>query len=149
MSIKRNALDLTGYRMPTEAEWEYACRAHSITNRHYGDTLALLPQYGRYLENSEMRVWPVASLKPNDAGLFDMLGNAFEWCLAPYKEDLTQDQTPASFLLDLAPITDDRQFVHRGGAYNTPQLFVRSASRRILAANRGTVSGIRLARTCP
>ena len=73
-------LNRTGYRLPTEAEWEYACRAGAVTSRCYGETEELLPNYAWYSENSKGRSRPVGSLKPNDFGLFDMHGNGWQWC---------------------------------------------------------------------
>ena len=68
--------------MPTEAEWEYACRAEATTGRFFGTSEAVLPQYGWVAESHPLeRTWPVGQLKPNDLGLFDVYGNAAEWCL--------------------------------------------------------------------
>ncbi len=67
--------------MPTEAEWEYACRSGTVTSRYYGFSLDLFGAYARYLSNSEDHAWICGSLRPNDLGLFDMLGNAQEWVL--------------------------------------------------------------------
>ena len=78
--LKENYLSLTGYRLPTEAEMEYATRAGALTSRYYGETEDLLPKYAWYLKNSQERTWPVGSLKPNDLGLFDVQGNVFTWC---------------------------------------------------------------------
>ena len=75
MRIKAGALERTGYRLPTEAEWEYACRAGAGTSRHYGLSDDLLPRYARHLANGGDHSWPVGGLLPNDLGLFDMLGN--------------------------------------------------------------------------
>ncbi len=75
--MKENYLSLTGYRLPTEAEMEYACRAGAVTSRYYGETEELLAKYGWYLQNSKERTWPVGSKKPNDLGLFDMHGNVY------------------------------------------------------------------------
>src|SRR5262249_54429099 len=81
MKLKANYLSLAGYRLPTEAEWEYACRAGVETNRYYGESEELLGKYGVYSGNSrDHRSWPVGSLKPNDLGLFDMHGNLWCWC---------------------------------------------------------------------
>jgi serine/threonine protein kinase/formylglycine-generating enzyme required for sulfatase activity len=80
MTMAPDYLRRQGYRLPREAEWEYACRAGSTTCRYFGETGDLLGDYAWYTKNSldqEMR--PVGSLKPNDLGLFDMLGNALEW----------------------------------------------------------------------
>lgn len=74
MTLPWEYLKRTGYRLPTEAEWEYACRAGSSTARHFGETELLLGQYAWYQRNSgDKRMLAVGSLKPNDAGLFDML----------------------------------------------------------------------------
>ena len=80
MRIPANVLDRTGYRLPTEAEWEYSCRAGSTTTRYYGHSTELLGKYAWYRTNGLKHAWPTGELLPNDLGLFDMLGNVFEWC---------------------------------------------------------------------
>ena len=80
MTIPADVLKRKGYRLPTEAEWEYACRAGAITSRYHGLSLDLLAKYARYAGNSAEHAWPGGSLLPNDLGLFDMLGNVYEWC---------------------------------------------------------------------
>src|SRR5262249_54950101 len=81
MKVKANALRLSGYRLPTEAEWEYACRAGSVTTWSLGEAKDLLGKYAWYNVNSiNMRSRPVGSLRPNELGLFDLHGNALEWC---------------------------------------------------------------------
>jgi formylglycine-generating enzyme required for sulfatase activity len=87
MRAASDCLTRTGYRLPTEAEWEYVCRAGAATSRYYGDSDELLGKYAWYVKNCGDRCWPVGSLKPNDLGLFDTHGNAYNWCqdiLAPY-----------------------------------------------------------------
>jgi formylglycine-generating enzyme required for sulfatase activity len=79
MIIPANALHRTGYRLPTDAEWEFACRSGSITARYYGATVDLLDRYAWYVDNSREHAWSGGRLLPNDLGLFDMLGNLFEW----------------------------------------------------------------------
>jgi formylglycine-generating enzyme required for sulfatase activity len=78
MKMAANYLQRTGYRLPTEAEWEFACRAGAVTSFYFGDSKELLPRYAWYQKNSQNKLWPVGSLKPNDLGLFDMAGNAWE-----------------------------------------------------------------------
>jgi hypothetical protein len=79
-----NCTNLTGYRLPTEAEWEYACRAGAATSRYYGESDELLDKYAWYAQNAGGRSRPVGCLKPNDLGLFDMHGNVSTWCQEPY-----------------------------------------------------------------
>jgi serine/threonine protein kinase/formylglycine-generating enzyme required for sulfatase activity len=80
IGVKDKYLHLTGYRLPTEAEWEYACRAGAVTSRYYGEGEELLGKYGWHLKYTPDRVQPSGQLKPNDLGLFDMHGNVCVWC---------------------------------------------------------------------
>src|SRR5438094_7675754 len=80
MTLPADYLQRSGYRLPTEAEWEYACRAGAVTSRYYGESEELLGKYAWYGSNSAGHTWPVGMLKPNDLGLFDMHGNVYTWC---------------------------------------------------------------------
>ncbi len=76
-----DCLERTGYRLPTEAEWEYACRAGSTTPFFFGQSVELVTEYGWCPRNSPLgEKHPVGLKKPNDWGLFDVCGNAIEWC---------------------------------------------------------------------
>lgn len=80
MKLPDDFFSRKGYRLPTDAEWEYACRCGSATSRFFGDDGSFLIHFGWYSRNSEGRMWPVGSLMPNPWGLFDVYGNALEWC---------------------------------------------------------------------
>ena len=80
IEMPKNFLSRTGYRLPTEAEAEYACRAETETCWYFGGAAAFLPRHAWHLNNSEDRTWPVGQKKPNGLGLFDTHGNVWKWC---------------------------------------------------------------------
>jgi len=80
MTLPGSCLHRTGYRLPTEAEWQYVCRSGTTTMRSFGDAEELLSEYAWFSGNTfNQRPFPVGQLKPNDFGLFDMYGNVWEW----------------------------------------------------------------------
>lgn len=143
-------LQRTGYRLPTEAEWEFACRAGAITSRYYGEGEELLPKYVWYRENSADRLCAVGSLKPNDFGLFDMLGSVWSWCddrSGFYRTG--QGAMPAEGREDLLPILEKDFLVLRGGALNSRPETVRAAARWWSQPGTRNIIGFRVARTYP
>jgi formylglycine-generating enzyme required for sulfatase activity len=139
MTIPADVLRRTGYRLPSEAEWEYACRAGAMTSRSYGLSINLLEAYARYQANSKDHTWKCGSLFPNDLGLFDMLGNVLEWC-----QDRSGTYQPGK----ADPTIDDIPRLLRGGTFAGLPAFVRSAYRLSDApADRNSFVGFRLART--
>jgi formylglycine-generating enzyme required for sulfatase activity len=150
MRIKPDALSLGGYRLPTEGEWEYACRAGARTSRCYGASVDLLGQYAWYVDNSEDHAWSCGSLLPNDLGLFDMLGNTFEWgqeVPTLYRPDDRGRVTESKSVRD-ALVNDNNPRILRGGAFYYPPASVRSANRgRNAPANRNYYFGFRPSRT--
>jgi formylglycine-generating enzyme required for sulfatase activity len=139
----------TGYRLPTEAEWEYACRAGTVTPWSMGAAEDLLPKYGWFYANSSSRSHPVGSLRPNDLGLFDMHGNVWQWCQDRWADDdkgQPQDPGDKSRIDDKVDVSSSRLL--RGGAVYTYAVIVRSAVRvRHAPANRNYIIGFRPART--
>src|SRR5262245_9051799 len=147
--LKENYLSLTGYRLPTEAEVEYATRAGAVTSQSYGETEELLEKYGWYVKNSKERTWPVGSKKPNDLGLFDLHGNVYTWCQERYqgyptlKEGAAIDDKEDSLSIKS---TDNR--VLRGGSFDSQASFVRCAARSgNMPSLRHYSVGLRPART--
>ncbi|WP_044173257.1 formylglycine-generating enzyme family protein [Flectobacillus major] len=116
------------YRLPTEAEWEYACRAGSATRFFFGDNEKNLGEYAWYKANAEGHYHHVGEKKPNPWGLYDMLGNVAEWTLDQYDESFYQkikegEENPYS-------IKNKRyQSTVKGGNYQDDPLALRSANR--------------------
>jgi eukaryotic-like serine/threonine-protein kinase len=139
---------MTGYRLPTEAEMEYATRAGALTSRYYGETEELLPKYGWYFQNSGEKTRPVGSLKPNDLGLFDTHGNVYTWCQERRKDYPQLSSGNIEDKEDIYSINTQINRVLRGGSFLSQASSVRSSSRDDLAlANRLSNVGFRPART--
>jgi len=105
--------DANGYRLPTEAEWEYACRAATTTPYFFGDTPSKLGQYAWYDRNSGAHPRPVGQKQPNPWGLYDICGNLWEWCNDFYRVDYYQESPQKD---PRGPDRGDTKVV-RGGAW--------------------------------
>jgi formylglycine-generating enzyme required for sulfatase activity len=129
--LPKDHLSRTGYRLPTEAEWEHACRGGARTARYYGSTVRLLDRYGWYQGGAEAHAWPVGRLKPNDLGLFDMLGNAWEWCDGSGGTyPISSRPRPAEDGEEAERVVSDTGYrALRGGAFYDPAAELRCAHR--------------------
>ena len=136
------------YRLPSEAEWEYAARANSTTRWSFGDDASRLDDHAWFRENSAVKSHPVAGKQANGFGLFDMHGNVWEWVQDCYDEKAYAGQAP----------NDGRAYevagcstrVMRGGSWRSYPHGVRSAERhRFTPDLRNVDIGVRLARMLP
>ena len=137
---KLNAKTNGGYRLPTEAEWEYACRAGTTTKYSVGDKIT--PKDANYRDSKIGEPVAVGSYKPNAFGLYDMHGNVWEWC-----EDWYADYQAGAVTDPKGPATGERR-VLRGGSFNFYVWNTRSSFRFNLSpTSRYLFYGFRLART--
>lgn len=114
------------YRLPTEAEWEYAVRAGSRTTYHFGDAPNQLRKYAWYSVNAEGRTWPAARKRSNPHGLHDVYGNVWEWVHDAYDPDYYATSPSVD------PRADDVRAsarVIRGGGWHSVTSDMRSANR--------------------
>jgi serine/threonine protein kinase/formylglycine-generating enzyme required for sulfatase activity len=129
-----------GYRLPTEAEWEWACRAGTTTAYGFGNDRGMLPFYGRHLQDGST---PGGLLRPNRRGLFDMHGNVWEWCHDWFEKH------PGPAVDPIGPAEGHNRAL-RGGGWDRGAWHCRSAYRHSPTPDyRGAYMGFRLARTLP
>jgi formylglycine-generating enzyme required for sulfatase activity len=163
LDVPADAVDKHGFRLPTEAEWEYICRAETETARYFGESELLLTRYAWTWLNSDDRTHPVGQLLPNEFGMFDMLGNVWEWChdgpdgwfprnpLRPYPHG-TKEQPAGDPGHRERVLFDDggkpTWRVLRGGAFNFGPWKARSAHRDWMdSIDRAPYIGFRVVRT--
>lgn len=119
------------YRLPSEAEWEYACRAGSTNHFSFGDDPGIADQYAWTAENSDATTHPVGLKRPNAWGLHDMHGNVWEWCsdwFEPY---------PAAPLTDPVGPPSSKYKVFKGGGWNQDLPYARASSRFMMSPSNG------------
>jgi len=137
---KLNALEPGSvYRLPTEAEWEYAARAGSVSKFCFGNSFETLDQYAWTRRNAGKKHHPVRTRKPNDWGLYDMHGNVWEWCADYYSAYLSGQQ--------LDPIGPEvgTERVYRGGSFHYAPHYSQCAYRlRFKEDYRSIFIGFRL-----
>ena len=146
MALPRDYLNRRGYRLPTEAEWEYAARAGTTTPHFFGIADSLLTRYAWFSRHppkrkadpvdprDPQRTWPVGQLEPNDFGLFDIYGNVWEWTqdrVARHSSGTLQVDVEDTVLVVLDSVARTR----RSGGFPYPAAMMRSAER-------GTVNAV-------
>jgi len=119
------------YRLPTEAEWEYACRAGTTTTYFFGTDGSKLPEYAWFEQNSDFKYQKVGKKKPNPWGLYDMYGNVTEWVLDQYDPDFYKKCAGQGTVLDpWNKATQPYPHAVRGGSWDDEAAMCRSAARR-------------------
>ena len=143
---KLNAVTGKVYRLPTEAEWEYAARAGTTTLYSFGDDAARTGTYAWHFDIADFRTHPVGEKLPNAFGLYDMYGNVWEWVQDCYTASYVGAPTDAG-----TAVTEEICFhVLRGGSWLNDPGNQRSATRnRATADYRNDTMGFRVARTLP
>jgi formylglycine-generating enzyme required for sulfatase activity len=131
-TLSDQRLARTGYRLPTEDEWEFAVRAGSTTPWYFGVREADVREFAWCAVNSRERLQPVGSLRPNQFGLFDGLGNVSEWCHYSSPEKVQAGK-----------------YVLRGGRYNHTATKVSTGAAHYQPISGYSFTGFRLARSVP
>jgi formylglycine-generating enzyme required for sulfatase activity len=156
LKMKEDYLGRTGYRLPTEAEWEYACRFGAVTGYSFGEAEELLGKYGWFVGNALGKSHPVGEKRPNDLGLFDMHGNLWRWCqdrfsAAPQARKEKKFVVDEEDKADRVRVNSSEHRVLRGGAWHVTAVYCRAAYRNRCAPgfryNGDGLFGFRVARS--
>ena len=130
---KLNELTGKNFRLPTEAEWEYAARGGNKSQGYTYSGGNTIDDVAWYTSNSSSKTHPVAQKEPNELGIYDMSGNVYEWTSDNYSADYSKSRT-----------SSDR--VYRGGSWDSPATNLRVANRNSgIETNSGSTRGLRLA----
>ena len=138
MELPSDILRRTGYRLPTELEWQFACRAGTTTEWPHGDMASLLGEYAWYSVSlgGKRQMSQVGQLKPNEFGLFDMLGNVYEWALDVAPEPVEGTVARTENVENFTHVLAKQNRILRGGAIHQ--------ARRTRAPPRGTGPAARI-----
>ncbi len=140
----KKLLQKTGkkYRLPSEAEWEWACRAGTQTKYCFGDDKSRLEEYAWYINNSTGKTHPVGQKKSNQFGLYDIHGNVWEWCSDRWHGNYQNAPTDGSSW----DSGIDNNRVRRGGSWDSDAINCRSAFRGWVMAGHSNINfGFRVA----
>jgi formylglycine-generating enzyme required for sulfatase activity len=141
--LKPDFIKLQGYRLPTEVEWEFACRAGTVTAYCFGNVQDHLSDYANYSWSRKDKMMPRGSYRPNFLGIFDMHGNVMEWAHGSISHAPLPTRTNVS-------AANDTDGVLRGGPWHNGPAWCRSAARNEgVLTNKGFSTGFRVARTLP
>jgi hypothetical protein len=167
MTISEDSVKRTGFRLPTEAEWEYFCRAGTETSRPFGESPEFLSRFAWTWLNSVTQIHPPGQLLPNEFGLFDILGNAWEWCqdgppghyqrgetdFPSYPPGTKENPAPDAVRTEAVDAIDranETWRILRGGAFSYSPDHARSAYRDWQpSGDTREYLGIRVVRTLP